>query len=489
TGTNNDALWVFVKYYHPDDTEWRHATMSIAGTNPTGFGAPSGLVDVIVPKDKKGFFLQRSEANAGGGTVNLSDLSGDNQYVTFTWDYGHDSDALVAAGGTAIDVANAALDFKIFAIEMVYIPEGSFVAMGPGTTTTANSPSAVGGQGFLYNNQSGTKTYTEWWPVDNENAITVYGNALDTPKGYYDISDGPYTIPATFPKGYNPFYLMKYEISQGQYRDFLNNLDSAQAENRCSASASANYCAFATNQATVSNRGGVYRTSSGYGCDLNDNGTPDETTDGEWVAMNFLDSNDLAAFLDWAALRPMTELEFEKAARGPDQTSGDIYVWGTTSLEATTTLADAGTSSELPNQGNLNYTSCSPAGPFRVGSYADAASTRTAAGAGYYGNMNLGGNVVEMAVDVTASDNRLFEGSNGDGVLTSSGYANNPDWPGYSDGAVTTGSQFFRGSSHSLAATSAYVYAHPTYFDLPAGRNTLLGGRGSRTSPTILMTQ
>ncbi|MDP8265332.1 MAG: hypothetical protein P9M07_00120, partial [Candidatus Aceula meridiana] len=38
TGTNNDALWVFVKYYHPDDTEWRHATMSIAGTNPTGFG-------------------------------------------------------------------------------------------------------------------------------------------------------------------------------------------------------------------------------------------------------------------------------------------------------------------------------------------------------------------------------------------------------------------------------------------------------------------
>jgi len=327
TGTNNDALWVFMKYYHPHDSVWRHATMRTVGINPSGFGAPSGLVDVIVPEDKKGFFLQRSQSNAGGGTVDLSALSGDNQYVTFIWDYGHDFDALVAAGESAFDVGSPDFDFKIFAIEMVYIPQGSFVAMGPGTTTTANSPSAIGFN-FLYNDQATTKTYTQWWPINNEDSMPVYGNALDQPKGYYDILSGPYTIPAQFPKGYQPFYMMKYEITQGQYRDFLNDLDSTQAENRCSASASARYCASATNQATVSTRAGVYRTSSGYGCDIDDNGTPDQSTDGEWVAMNFMDWLDLSAFLDWAALRPMTELEFEKAARGPDQTSGVLYVWG-----------------------------------------------------------------------------------------------------------------------------------------------------------------
>lgn len=45
--------------------------------------------------------------------------------------------------------------------------------------------------------------------------------------GYSGDMSGP--IPAAFPKGYNAFYLMKYEISQGQLTDFFNFLDPGMA--------------------------------------------------------------------------------------------------------------------------------------------------------------------------------------------------------------------------------------------------------------------
>ncbi|HCR53204.1 MAG TPA: hypothetical protein DIW27_02215, partial [Cytophagales bacterium] len=36
-----------------------------------------------------------------------------------------------------------------------------------------------------------------------------------------------YTIPANYPKGFNAFYTMKYEVSQKQYADFFNTLPTA----------------------------------------------------------------------------------------------------------------------------------------------------------------------------------------------------------------------------------------------------------------------
>lgn len=65
---------------------------------------------------------------------------------------------------------------------------------------------------------------------------------------------------------------------------------------------------------------------------MDDDGVYNETTDGKWIACNWLTWMDGAAYTDWAALRPFTELEFEKAARGPQLVVNDEYSWGSTDL-------------------------------------------------------------------------------------------------------------------------------------------------------------
>jgi len=41
-----------------------------------------------------------------------------------------------------------------------------------------------------------------------------------------------FTIPATFPNGYHAFYLMKYEISEGMWTEFIMSLTESQKLNR-----------------------------------------------------------------------------------------------------------------------------------------------------------------------------------------------------------------------------------------------------------------
>ena len=59
--TNYDAAWVFVKYSTDSGTTWSHATLKTSGTNPadTNIGSGTGI-QIIVPTDKKGAFIQRS---------------------------------------------------------------------------------------------------------------------------------------------------------------------------------------------------------------------------------------------------------------------------------------------------------------------------------------------------------------------------------------------------------------------------------------------
>ena len=100
----------------------------------------------------------------------------------------------------------------------------------------------------------------------------------------------PGALDASFPKGFAAFYCMKYEISQQEYVDFLNNLTATQA--------TARYPVQTTNRYSITFGSGVYSTKKPY------------------VACNFLSWADLAAYLDWSGLRPMSELEFEKVCRG-----------------------------------------------------------------------------------------------------------------------------------------------------------------------------
>ena len=195
---NWDAAWVFVKY-RVSGGEWHHATQNL-----TGFTAPSGSTFTASP-DGKGVFIYRS-----------SDGSGTNTWTNakIRWNYGTD--------GVADD---ALMDIRVYAIEMVYIPEGSYyLGDGNGTsesfgsfhTGTTNSSAHITASllGDIRTDNSGngddSQLYTNGIGIDGDNGI--------------DVNDDGVIDNATFPTGYGAFYIMKYEkfvTNQGLSETFL----------------------------------------------------------------------------------------------------------------------------------------------------------------------------------------------------------------------------------------------------------------------------
>ena len=427
--TNNDAVWVFAKYCTANCSttgEWHHATLKTSGINPTNFSRGSGTaLDIVVPaSDRKGAFLQRS--GAGTGTVSTTGIK-------LVWDYAADGVSDADATGTNTRI-------KVFGIEMVYIPSGNWFVIGD-NASVAN---------FGYNGSpSSTNVYSEAelpFAASDANYYTSGGNLGE------DATGASFTLPAAFPKGFAPFYMMKYEISQGQYRDFLNCLTRADQANRVAATITSDTITntyVMSNATTVAYRNSIRAPASGngdtnrvvFGCDLNANGTFNEPSDGEWIAMNFMSWMDLAAYADWAALRPMTELEFEKSARAAERYPlGGEYAWETTDLTQVASISAPGTNTEAAgNSGNglaVYGNHASVQGALRVGFAASGSSNRVSSGASYYGAMELSGNVWERAVTVGNAAGRAFTGTHGDGALGTAGYATNSDWPGWSGGQV-----------------------------------------------------
>ncbi|MDP8212432.1 MAG: SUMF1/EgtB/PvdO family nonheme iron enzyme, partial [Candidatus Zapsychrus exili] len=416
--TNYDAVWVFLKYSTNAGATWSHASMSSSGTNPAGFNSPTGF-EIVAPNDEKGFFLQRTDL--ASGNVNTPS-------VRFVWDYSQD--------GLSDETAMAANTInKIFGIEMVYIPEGSFY-LGDGNSSSA------------YKFKQGGSDDDPWY-IQNENAITTTSTSAD---GFYYQSSGAsgesstasvFLIPTSFPKGYKAFYQMKYELTEGQWVAFFNTLTSSQKTNRDITSANEG----GKNSDSVANRNTVSWDSS----NLNSSATssrPDRS-------VSYISWPDMLAYADWSALRPTTELEFEKSARGVDISSVvDELAWGNTSVnnaEAGEIYPDAdedGDEQISDSGANINRNNSSwssgdgrtggdaqgQKGPLRAGVFAESSTTRTTSGAGYYGTMELSGNLHEMVASVGKSEGRQFLGTHGDGELTTiSGYegnATNIDWPG-----------------------------------------------------------
>ncbi|MFA5060135.1 MAG: SUMF1/EgtB/PvdO family nonheme iron enzyme [Candidatus Omnitrophota bacterium] len=447
--TNHDAVWIFLKYSTDGGASWNHGSMSGSGTNPTGFNAPTGF-EIKVPADEKGFFLQRTDLAAGSISA-----SG----VRVVWDYGQDglSDTTAQAGNTTL---------KIFGLEMVYIPEGAFYA-GDGSTNNSSF-------------RQGSSDADPWY-VESENAISVT-NA--TANGYYYTSSGvsgengtatTFLIPAQFPKGYQAFYLMKYELTEGQWVSFFNTLTTDQKTIRDITS---------SDQAGKNSDAVIRRNTVNW-----DSASPlkNAKTSRPDRPVSYVSWPDICAYADWAALRPITELEFEKAARGAGITavSGE-YAWGTTSGTIAVTF------STTPENGTEVFITAGPAnhvgnqtfsrgddylgaqyaqGPARAGIFATSTSTRITSGAGYYGNMELTGNLAEPAVTVGRSQGRVFLGTHGDGALTTTttneGNATNLDWPGINAvnstrGVTATPGMGYRGYDWLNAIegfTSLRVYA------------------------------
>jgi len=162
-----------------------------------------------------------------------------------------------------------------------------------------------------------------------------------------------------------------------------------------------------------------------------------------FVACSYLSWMDGAAYADWAGLRPMTELEFEKACRGDQAPVPNEFAWGSTNITYASGISNDGDNNEGPINTGANCVNGNEAGvqgPLRVGCFATGSSTREQAGASYYGIMELSGNLWERAVTVGHSAGRNFTGTLGDGILSANGNATNNDWPGFTGEEVTIAS-------------------------------------------------
>jgi formylglycine-generating enzyme required for sulfatase activity len=250
--------------------------------------------------------------------------------------------------------------------------------------------------------------------------------------------------------------------------------------------------------ATITSRNGIrcdatlpnLPASAVFYCDLNGNGTGGEATDGKDIACNYLSWGDLSAYLDWSGLRPMTELEFEKACRGTVAPVANAYPWGTTGIAGGAyTLADPGAANEgiatnySTTLGNASYTITDDAldAPMRVGIFAANASNtgRITAGATYYGIMEMGGHLMERAVSVGNANGRLYTGTHGNGVLAANGIPDAITWPAPSsaDGAG------YRGGSWPAMAVDLQTSSRVVASSINTIRNSNFGGRGVRLSP------
>lgn len=418
---NWDAAWVFVKSYSPSERIWRHVSFTKPEGSPVQkagnncyMALPHNIGKANVPIWSEfgtsqtdfgttmysGVFIYRKEV--GNGSLLIEDIQLQFNYRDYNFT---DQDLIQVA---------------VFAIEMVYVPAKEFF-IGDGT-----SPNALYAQdkNLIIKVDVPNGQQSLMGKVTEETGWTYNGTA----------------VPDTFPKGKKAFYMMKYEISQHGYADFLNTLNPEQQRNRTSCNPFAakgtvalvpsnynsnplqyrNYVRIKTPAEPETNdypaKGAVFGHSiSG----ANNDESWDRESNGGNIACNFLSWDDGLAYLDWACLRPMSEMEFEKACRG-HQFLRRGMAWGEQYGVAANNFAitDAGLATEVSSNPAACYLETGKA-PWvmRVGAFARDSTLRNEAGASYYGIMNLSDNLWERCVNVSTAEGRTFIPREGDGAL------------------------------------------------------------------------
>ena len=354
---NHDAAWLFVKVR--SGAGWRHAPLVARDAARPASSAAS----CQAPADLVGAFCANASA--------------------FRGDVSWPIEMVVGVGNVP---AGSALDVRVFGIEMVYVPEGPFTIGDP-------DPAALEYAAFYRSDGQGKPDGLV--RVASEDAIAVGPQAGAL---YYQVQDARYEgdrlgpVPATFPKGFRAFYVMKYELLQGQYADFLNTLSDEASHFR----------AIHGGRDYYRHRGTIRVHDGNYVADAP--GRP----------ANRVSWEDGLAFSDWAGLRPMTELEFTKAARGTATPIAHEYPWGTGTRHRLARVMRP--DDDLETRGEADESKLTDA-------------TRDVLGASFYWVMDLAGSVWERAVTIGHPIGRAFRGTHGDGRTTGYGSATNEDWP------------------------------------------------------------
>ncbi len=473
---NYDGIWVFVKVRECTQKNlgakaaFNHAWLSTnAVDHSASNSAPGGEAITIEvgtttiggsPRGVGIFIYQ---------TADVSEATDISTSVTLTWDK-----ATQAGEMSEIDVADN-YDVEVFGIEMVHIPQGDFYL---GDASSSNCFQGTDNNPYL---------------VTSEASFTVSGGNNRT----IDVASG--NVNADFPKGWDSFWIMKYEITQLQYAEFLNTLSPEQAQTRTADDlmdiTSSNYVmsnngGIQYRQAIILDPQGDVRTDRFY-VNLDSDNNYNEAEDGLGLACNFLSMRDVFAYLDWAGLRPLSELEYEKACRGPIYPQLDEYSWGSVGITEIQGIVNSGQTNEraiASGVGLCNYGggAAGASGPMRVGFSATSTTNRAEAGCSYYGVMNLTGNVDEPYIsfyaDVTVSD--VFKDTPGDGELSTEGFHDVTDWPVHTADAdfetcLAKGGSWAHNSNYLNVSRrdEEDYYDNDGYVSL---RHHYFGGRGGR---------
>lgn len=444
TPNNWDAVWVFIKFKDcaaASNTPFSQGILSstVSDHSYTNLEAMTSVNGVTTQSAVMGATLDYTDGiMLRRNTVGLGTIS-----------------STISLKVANLPGAATSISTSVFGLEMVYVPQGDFYV-----------GDQSGGNYFTFLNTAvATDPPMQITSVFETAAQTFYVNApAGTPTTIA-------TVPAAFPKGQYGFYMMKYEITQGLYAEFLNALGSVAATARFPGN-------YATNRNQLNAVSGVYSTTRSD------------------RAQNFLGWADVSALLDWACLRPMTETEYEKASRGSSGTSLTLeYSWGNTTITSGTTFSAPATENgtEVISSGNCVYSNTAftngdgGLGPSRAGIFATSSSNRQSAGASFYGIMELTGNVREAVVAIaTPGASNTFTRTWGDGTVDPVTGNHNVagGWPSAAvatAAAVTTNAVGNKGGSWNNVIAQLTVSERWYIYNAPViTRQNYNGGRGVR---------
>lgn len=401
SGTFRDAAWLFVKYKDVNNGEWQHAIL----TNPTS--ANNLLTDTLSGANVKFDVLGKNPNTAGvagsRGFI-IRRAKSTNTATQYSAEYAGNYNVAISLNVTLATTGGALLanpEIRVYALEMVDIPAGAYY-VGDGTpnsyietNTTTNSPFAVTSE-------------TSQVPFSNSSPTTYLATG--------------------FPRATYEYYMLKYEVSNEAFSEYMNTLTRAQqnliANTNLTAASSGAQNVIASDYGHVKATVTSLTDPAIFGCDANNNGVFNEINDGQNNGVIIEKMNMGIGYLDWAALRIMTAYEYEKACRGPVYPVQNEYAWGSAVMGNGTPDVDL----FGPNE-SMSVPVDGPRSPFnqsvRNGAYAKpTGATRLNSGGSYYGVMELGNSCGELSAGYgyTGADTWLTTGPgnpvNSDGIFT-----------------------------------------------------------------------